>query len=300
LHELFLGLSIPSGNDAAIAVARVFAPSVADFASLMNDEMKVQGLPNTVFVEPSGISENNITNAYEFTLFCRSYVLDYPENLPLYHTVKEFSWPKAENVPLYQRANPGTITQANHVRTIFDYDGCDGLKTGYIDESGYNIALTAERNGTRFAAVILGVPAEYGGIWGPRRRDDDSRKILDYAFDNYHTVHLDVPGENDYPALQVWKAKEDLIALRPKEMPAPFTAPLERANGYSWEILTSGETLIHPIAAGTVLGTLAARDSEGILFSTPLCSVADTEKAGFWKRLVHSWKLFWKKHGASN
>ncbi|MDR2491789.1 MAG: D-alanyl-D-alanine carboxypeptidase, partial [Spirochaetaceae bacterium] len=183
LRELFLGLAIPSGNDAAVAVALNFAPTVAQFAALMNNEASRLGLHRTFFVEPSGIDENNVTTAAEFAVFCRVYIREHPENLRLYHTVPEFAYPKAENVIGGLKRRPGTILQGNHISILAEFAGADGLKTGYIDEAGYNLAATAEREGTRFIAVILGVPADLGPRRGDRARTADAKKLLEWGYE---------------------------------------------------------------------------------------------------------------------
>lgn len=176
LNELFLGMSIPSGNDAAVAVALNFSPTIDAFAKMMNREAVEIGMNDTVFVEPSGISEENLTTARDFAVFCREYLRLYPGNLKKYHSVTQFAYPKASNLRPSMQNRVETIVQGNHIGLIYSFDGVDGLKTGYIDESGYNIALTAERNGTRFIAVILGVPATLGSRWGVRARDAEKNK----------------------------------------------------------------------------------------------------------------------------
>ncbi|MDR0730140.1 MAG: serine hydrolase, partial [Treponema sp.] len=81
LRELLLGLAVPSGNDAAVAVALRLAPTVADFVDIMNGEATRLGLHMTHFVEPSGISEHNLTTAREFARFCQYYLTLYPQAL---------------------------------------------------------------------------------------------------------------------------------------------------------------------------------------------------------------------------
>ncbi|MDR2259084.1 MAG: serine hydrolase, partial [Treponema sp.] len=81
IRELLLGLAVPSGNDAAVAAALTFAPTVRDFTALMNREARRLGLAKTRFVEPSGISEYNATTAAEFARFCREYIRLHPESL---------------------------------------------------------------------------------------------------------------------------------------------------------------------------------------------------------------------------
>ncbi|MDR2483046.1 MAG: serine hydrolase, partial [Treponema sp.] len=109
LRELFLGMAVPSGNDAALAIALRFAPTVEEFAAMMNAEAGKFGMVKTRFVEPSGISEDNLTTAGEFARFCAAYVTLHPETMREYHSVGSFAYPKAENVPAAFQGNPGTI-----------------------------------------------------------------------------------------------------------------------------------------------------------------------------------------------
>jgi D-alanyl-D-alanine carboxypeptidase (penicillin-binding protein 5/6) len=286
LRELLLGLAIPSGNDAAVAVALRFAPSVEDFAELMNREARRFGLTDTRFVEPSGISEYNSTTALDFTRFCRIYLDLHPEAVREFHSVPEFAYPKAENVPETYREQPGTILQYNHNRLLRDVEGVDGLKTGYIDESGYNIALTAERRGTRFIAVILGAPAGYGG---ERVRDEDGRKLLAWGFERFKTLR---PGIGPLPPLRVWKGKSSQAAPTLGEAPE-FTVTADRGEDLRWEI-DPFDPIIAPLPAGSILGTLVISDQTGELRQIPLVTAEEIPAGGFWKRLWDSVRLFFR------
>jgi D-alanyl-D-alanine carboxypeptidase (penicillin-binding protein 5/6) len=196
LRELILGLAIPSGNDAAIAVALHFSPTVQDFVDRMNTEARRLGLTETRFVEPSGISEDNMTTAMEFAVFCREYIRCHPDSLRDFHSVLEFAYPRAANVAPEYRRNVGTWRQRNHNTLLTSFEGVDGLKTGYIDEAGYNIALTAARLETRLIAVILGAPT-----WGGDRiRDADGEKLLSWGFNHYKTLR---PPEPEIPPARI-------------------------------------------------------------------------------------------------
>lgn len=287
LRELLLGMAVFSGNDAAVAVALRFAPSVGAFAEMMNREAAAMGLAKTRFTEPSGIDENNMTTAREFASFCRIYIETCPESLRDFHSVREFAYPKAENVSERYRENPGTRSQLNRNTLLGKVEGVDGLKTGYIDEAGYNIALTAERNGTRFIAVILGAPAEWRG---DRLRDEDGRKLLEWAFAHYRTVRPrpDVPGP-----LRVWKGRDDFVDIGWDE-PLVFTAPAERGENLNWSIETPG-LFIAPLPAGSPVGSLVLYDSLGELRRIPLVTAREAESGGFFKRLIDSVRLFFRR-----
>jgi D-alanyl-D-alanine carboxypeptidase (penicillin-binding protein 5/6) len=248
------------------------------------------GLSKTRFVEPSGISEKNITTAAEFARFCREYLRLHPETIVNYHTVPELAYPKEENLPAYQRgrANRANVQQ-NHIPLLGEFDGADGLKTGYIDEAGYNAAVTAERNGTRFIAVVLGVPAELGSFWGFRARVDDCRKLLEWACANYKTLRPPAP---EIPDARIWKSRQKLVPLKPAEL-ITVTTPIDRGFDPEWEIeLVS--PLIAPAAAGTEAGKLRLYDRDGLLREMSLVTAVEAERGGFWRRLWDSIVLFFR------
>jgi D-alanyl-D-alanine carboxypeptidase (penicillin-binding protein 5/6) len=291
LHELLLGLAIPSGNDAAIAVALHLAPTIEDFAAMMNAEARRMGLVKTYFVEPSGISEKNMTTAAEFARFCREYMRLHPETIANYHTIPELAYPKEENLPVYQRGTGKTpIVQQNHIPLLGEFDGADGLKTGYIDEAGYNAAVTAERDGTRFIVVVLGVPVELGSFWGPRARADDCRKLLEWVFASYKTLRPPAP---DIPLARIWKSRQKFIPLKPAEN-IVTTVLVERGSDSRWEIELISP-VIAPVASGTEAGRLRLYDKDGLLREISLVTTEEAERGGFWRRLWDSIALFFRR-----
>jgi D-alanyl-D-alanine carboxypeptidase (penicillin-binding protein 5/6) len=204
-----------------------------------------------------------------------------------YHSVGSFAYPKAENVPAAFQGNPGTIVQNNNNRLLGSVEGVDGLKTGYIDESGYNVALTAEREGTRFAAVLLGAPAAWGG---ERIRDEDGRKLLAWAFDHFKTLR---PAIKPLEPVRGWKGKGDWAEAVPLEYPA-LTVQKERGRGIYQEPEIAGP-VIAPLPAGSVLGQRVIYVEFGELTRLPLVSAAEVERGGFFKRLADSLRLFFRR-----
>jgi D-alanyl-D-alanine carboxypeptidase (penicillin-binding protein 5/6) len=289
LRELMLGLAIPSGNDAAVAAALRIAPTVEDFVARMNRAAEALGLRSTRFVEPSGVSEYNNTTAREFALFCYFYLVRHPDSLRDFHGVRQFSYPLAGNLPAPWRLNPATNTYTNHNRLLGQVPGVDGLKTGYIDEAGYNIALTAEREGSRFIAVILGAPAGRGG---DLIRDNDGRALLEWAFASFKTLR---PRIGELPPLRVWKGKTNFVNLVPGE-PLPFTVRAGRAEELFWRVeLEEGQSA--PLPAGSLGGRLILSDRAGELRTLPLLTAADLAPGGFFKRFLDSIRLFFRGLG---
>jgi D-alanyl-D-alanine carboxypeptidase (penicillin-binding protein 5/6) len=228
-----------------------------------------------------------MTTAGEFAEFCRFYIAAYPESLREYHSVREFAYPLAENAAEQYRNNPGTRVHRNHNTLLGTIDGVDGLKTGFIPESGYNIALTAERNGTRFIAVVLGAPSSYGG---DRIRDEDGQQLLTWAFECYKTIRPDVGA---LEPVRVWKGRENYAGIAP-DAPLEFTALAERGTHLSWHV-EYNDPLMAPLPAGSRIGDLVIYDNFGELRRVSLVTSRDVEEGGFFKRLFDSIRLFLRK-----
>ena len=283
LRELFLGMAVPSGNDAAMATALRFAPTLDVFVSMMNREAEALGLKNTRFVDASGYWEHNQTTAREFAAFCRVYLNEHFESLENFHSVRELIYPRPDNWIERSPNNPGSWRHRNTNNLLGNVEGVDGIKTGYIPEAGYNIALTAERNNTRFIAVILGAAS------GDRIRDEDGRKILEWAFASYKTIR---PEIGVMEPTRVWKGRENFVKLALSE-PLVFTAPAVRGQRLTWSIELD-EPFIAPIAEGTAVGNLFLYDSLGELRRIPLLTAHNTESGSFFKRLIDTIRLFFQ------
>jgi D-alanyl-D-alanine carboxypeptidase (penicillin-binding protein 5/6) len=282
-------LAVSSGNDAAVAAALFLAPSVREFADMMTAEARRMGLYHTRFVEPSGISEYNMTTAAEFAAFCREYIRLYPESLKEFHSVQTFAYPQPHNVAPAFRDNPNTIEQSNRNNLLRTFYGVDGLKTGFIFESGFNIALTAQRDGSRFILVLLGAPAETGGV-GIRIRDADGQRLLNWAFDNFKTVRLLAPRIEN---ARLWKGKANEAELK-LAGPVEFTSPVDRA-GSLWSSAVINEPLIAPLPANYQVGDLVFYDEEGDLNSVALLTARAYEQGNIFKRLWHSLRLLFRR-----
>ncbi|MFA6508121.1 MAG: D-alanyl-D-alanine carboxypeptidase family protein [Treponemataceae bacterium] len=286
LRELLLGLSVDSGNDAAVAVAVRVSGGIPAFVQRMNEEARDLGLIKTHFVEPSGISEKNITTAREFAEFCRAYLQRHPTVLKDFHSVREFAFPKAENVSEAFRSDPKTITQYNRNLLLGEIEGVDGLKTGYIIEAGYNIALTGERSGTRFLAILLGGPGT-SSARGGRIRADDGGKLLSWGFDHFKTIR---PSIENLEPFKIWKGAKGKVELE-AGTELSFTVRKNRATALSYEVIRyKGVTA--PVGKGTQLGEIRFSDEEGLLKNIPLVAKEEVKLGSPLRRALDSVSLF--------
>jgi D-alanyl-D-alanine carboxypeptidase (penicillin-binding protein 5/6) len=234
LEELLLGLSICSGNDAAYALAYTVCGSMEAFVERMNQVAIEHNLEHTHFVESSGYSELNQTTAREMAKFAAYYTMRFPESLHRFHSVLDFTYPKAKNLapgdkPHAQDFSKGLpqkitmpITQENTNPLLGKLEGCDGLKTGYIDESGYNLTLTAVRGETRFLSVTMGGPGSTPRE-GQAGRVHDGTGLMEWAFKNFADYSLALKV---HPYLvRSFNASEKMLRLVPAWKERTFTVP---------------------------------------------------------------------------
>lgn len=141
LDELMRGMAVASGNDACIAIAEHFG-GIRHFVAMMNRKAKKLGMRRTHFVNPNGLpAKGQLTTARDLTKLARSYLRHYPQALR-YHSTRSI-----EHRGAFHR---------NTNRLLGVVDGVDGIKTGFVCSSGFNIIVTAKRHGKRIIAVILG------------------------------------------------------------------------------------------------------------------------------------------------
>ena len=234
LEELLLGLSVCSGNDAAYALAYATCGSMDAFVEKMNQIAWDLGLEKTHFVESSGYSELNTTTAREMAAFCQIYLKKHPDSISRYHSVQKFTYPKEKNLAPGDKLSAQdfsqglprhitmSITQRNTNPLLGLLDGADGLKTGYIDESGYNLSLTAHRMGKRFLSVTMGGPGA-SSQEGQAGRVHDGKELMEWAFKNFTDYSLEAYNHSYF--IRTFGASQKGINLVPAYQDKILTVP---------------------------------------------------------------------------
>lgn len=301
LKELLLGLSIASGNDAAYALAYTVSGSMEAFIERMNNTCYELGLSNTHFVESSGYSEKNTTTAREMATFCRIYLQKHPDSLKMFHAVPEFTYPKKRNLAPGDIYGPQDfskgfpthitmgITQKNTNPLLGILEGCDGLKTGYIDESGYNLALTAERNGTRYLSVTMKGPGK-STKEGQEGRIHDGTELMEFAFGSFADYHIASKVSDYY--IKVLGGREKIIKLVPGFLPETGSVPFITGNSLQENLsnvqfyLDIPEYITGPIVSGQEYGKIQIILNNYILDTIPLVAEKNINKANFLVRFA--------------
>lgn len=303
VEELLLGLSICSGNDAAYALAYAICGNMDDFVVKMNQVAVSLGLKNTHFVESSGYSELNTTTTREMASFARIYIKNHPQSLKKFHSVKSFTYPKEKNLAPgdilqaqdFSQGIPEkitmSITQKNTNPLLDSLFGCDGLKTGYIDESGYNLSLTAQRDFRRFLSVTMKGPGN-NSKEGQQGRIHDGTELMEYAFKNFSDLYV---AENIKPIfVKVFGSKEKSLNLIPAFDVEYETIPFilgenlqENIDNVKIEI-DSPDYLFGNITMGTKYGEIRFLLGDYILDTIPLVADRNIEYSNMIIKLADS------------
>lgn len=284
VEELLKGLVVDSGNDAAVEVAERVAGSVPAFVGMMNREAVRLGYHTMRFVEPAGISAANQITAREYADFARRFILLHPDSLRELFSLREFTYPQPENLTGGNREKP--VTQTNRNLLLGRYEGVDGLKTGYIDESGYNIAVTAERDGMRLIGVILGVPGS-PGMSGETQRAIDSVRLLDYGYATFTVVR---PAFQTPAVPHVWKGRARSVTVAAR--PSPVVVVRRDQASALRTTLVQYLDVEAPLKAGQSLGAVVVSLGDREIARFPLRATADVPRGGIFRRAWDSIVLF--------
>ena len=161
VEEVVLALAIKSANDAAVVAAEGLGGSEAGFALAMTKRAARLGLKRTTFRNASGLPDTRQrSTARDMARLSRRLIIDHAAYYD-YFSRKSFRY--------------NGRTYSSHNRLMAKYSGMDGLKTGYIRASGFNLAATAVRDGRRVTVVVFGGRTS-------RSRDAEVARLLDLGF----------------------------------------------------------------------------------------------------------------------
>lgn len=189
-----------SANDVAVVVAEHLGKSEDAFAKLMTAKAKALGMKRTLFKNASGLpNSKQVSTARDIATLALALIDDFPQ---YYHY---FSTPSFT----YKGR-----TYENHNSLLEGVEGVDGLKTGYTKASGYNIAISAVRDGRRVIVVVFGGKTA-------KTRDNQANHILEVAYGSIKKLKLDAPKT------QVAKAPAAPVVVPPEKPLAGVLLPAQ-------------------------------------------------------------------------
>jgi D-alanyl-D-alanine carboxypeptidase (penicillin-binding protein 5/6) len=261
VEDLIKGIAVVSGNDACVALAEAIAGIEEKFVESMNNKATLLGLTNSSFKNCHGLpAEGQFTTARDMAHLSYCYLKDYPHALEI-HSIKEMTF--------------NNITQQNRNKLLWRDASVDGLKTGWIKESGYHLIATAHRGKDRFIAVIMGAKSH-------TVRENEALKLLNYGFRNFKTIEL-VQAHKALLAAPVWKGTVGEVPLGVLEA-SRITVSQEQAGAAQLE-KDIPQRIFAPLTQNQQVGTLRIV-VDGKQFATlPLVALAPVPEAGFFKRL---------------
>ena len=165
VQELLYGLMLSSGNDAATALAIYCGGTVEGFAGLMNDKAHELGMNSTHFVNPHGLDAPGHYSTARDLAVLAAYAMQNPIFL---RTVS------AKTVTVGQRV------LRNHNKLLWQYDGANGVKTGYTKAAGRILVSGACKDGRQLIAVTIQAPDDW----------NDHKQLLDRGFEKFTTQKL--------------------------------------------------------------------------------------------------------------
>ena len=135
-------IAVKSANDMAVAMAERLGGTESHFAQMMTEKARQLGMNNTQYVNASGLPDTRqLSTARDISILSRAVLRDYPQYYAFFGT-RQFTW-------------AGQTTK-NHNHLLGAMPGVDGIKTGFTNASGFNLAASAVRDDHRLIAVVMG------------------------------------------------------------------------------------------------------------------------------------------------
>ena len=274
LEDLLRTTIMASANDSAVALAEHLGGTERNFVTRMNQRAAELGMGSTCYVNCTGYpQEGQYTTARDVMRLCCEVATH-----PAYY--------KYASVWIDTLTHPGgrvtDLTNTN--RLVRFYDGCDGFKTGSTDAAKYCVAATAEKNGMRLVAIVLGAPAS-------QKRFDEARAMLDYGFATYQRTIIARKGDLLGESLPVKGGSSETVDL----MLGSGLSMLLRsgqASGLSLE-LALPESVDAPVLQGDVLGTVQVLLDGQVIARLNCVAAHDVPRPGFIEglyRILDNWR----------
>jgi len=263
VRDLLTALLVPSGNDAAVALAQGVGGSQAAFVELMNARAARLGLTETHYANPHGLD----ATGHHSSVSDMARLAEVAMRDPVFRSIvasrrARIPGPGGRGVRVYESENE-----------LLDIDpDADGIKTGMTDGAGYALVAHARRSrlGVQLYAALIGAPSSYS-------RARDAKRLLDWGFSQYASAAL-VPANavlgrvpvDGRPGVEV-----------PYRASASLNAPIRLGQAIS-ETLVAPAEVRGPVAAGQVLGTVTLRQGSHVLGRRDLVAAESAAGPGLW------------------
>lgn len=261
MEDLLGALMLPSGNDAANAIAVAVGGSVSGFVRMMNArarELKIDArFRNPVGLDADG-HHASAADLVKLTLLLRQY--------PEFRRIVD-----AKSLRLDSATPPITVTNRN--RLVQTVDWVDGVKTGHTRKAGYALVGSGRRNGVSVITVVLGTDSE-------AQRDEDSLKLLRYAAASYKRSA--VLKRDAVVAELPLRYRDDTVSVVAAET---VRRTIRRDERTTTRVVGLPSDVEGPLAAGSQLGTIEVVQRGKVVARVPAVTASDVVAASFWDRV---------------
>ena len=274
LEDLLRTTIMASANDSAVALAEYLCGSEEAFVSRMNERASQLGMANTRYVNATGYpQEGQYTTARDVCTLCCE-------------VAKHPTYTKYSSVWIDKLNHPGgrvtDLTNTN--RLVRFYQGCDGFKTGSTDAAKYCLAATAQKNGMRLVAIVLGTPVS-------QTRFNEARAMLDYGFANYQRMAIANKGDLLGESLPVRGGAADTVELA---LGSGLSMLLKNGQQSGLRLeLALPESVDAPVAEGDVLGTVNVLMNGQVIAKLSCVAASSVPRPGFIEglyRILENWR----------
>lgn len=250
IRDLLRGLLLSSANDAAVALAEHVGGSVQGFLDRMNDRMHQLGARDSRFESPNGLDDDGYSTARDLAMLTvEAYRND---------TFAEVVSAKFAQIPAPR--GPSRHLQ-NRNALLWLYPDAIGVKTGFTSAAGFCLVSAAERDGLRFAGVILGAPGE---------AFSDSAALLNFGFSTFERRELIEAGQ-PFGSIEVDGTE---VAV---DADVALEALLRRGAEVDHRVVPEPDLSL-PLAAGERVGKVVVRAGDAVVGRVPLVATEAASK----------------------
>lgn len=254
VKDLLYGLMLRSGNDCAETLAVYCSGSIEKFSLLMNETAKKIGALNSNFVNPHGLhNDNHYTTAYDLALISR-YAMKNQDFRSIVAT-------KAVKIPFTTKNYDRYLTNKN--KMLKEFDGANGIKTGYTKKAGRCLVSSCLRNGLELICVVLNCPPMF----------ERSKHLLTQSFESYNNYKI-VESDNIIDFVKV-KNRDKTCGIYIKNdiiLPLKDSEYADINVQYDYE-----QQLVAPIKKDSEVGFVKIYVQNKLIFKEKIYTIIDIE-----------------------
>jgi serine-type D-Ala-D-Ala carboxypeptidase (penicillin-binding protein 5/6) len=264
VSDLIQGAVVQSGNDACIVFAEAIAGGEDLFARMMNARARELGLLSAEFRNSTGLHDpDQVISVRDLAKLASHLIRTYPEFYKYYRQT-EFTWNK--------------IRQLNRNPLLEMNIGADGLKTGYVKESGYGLVGSAVQDGQRLIVVVHGLETA-------KDRGTEARRLLEWGFRNFESRQIFADGAT-VAEVRVFGGDRRYVPVKGKG-PIHLLSPRGGGDKFIARVHYTGP-IPAPVPAGKEVAHLRVMRGNNVALNVPLYAAVDIGEGSLVQRALDS------------